>query len=747
MDKYSKKFLEEISWGDDDVDETTPEDAAIDKAKMNAHDKAVATLDSMKFIENLDKKFDKVYREVLNHDNDIELFSSKVQRFELKSINKLIKEKEAEKNNFDENDEAKLKEDIQKLFNAESNDILKIFQSQTIQNNRKEMYEMYDEVADINFIAYRMLRVFIDNILVKHMNTKQFININENEENEEMAKYEELTKKQSKKFIEMMIIYFDMQKKFKNEILPKTLKYGDYYVEIANLEPINSIISNSPELLTESIYNQESKRKMSLNLGVIELPTKKQKSIETFDEVSVKSMDPSTKLKKLEKMIRSKKKIIEEHDMSFLNDSEDFNLEDLLNLDFDVISSIYTRFLDPSQVLKIEKDGVLYGYLVIEDLQEDQNNYDEVNIYKRFLNDNQANSANELDTENLAQTISTSVLNKLTDYYDDDFRINDLPEELQVSLKVIIYHKLLKKSKLKFRYVESDKIVNFHTVVDKYSPYGTSIFDPIIQPVKMYTIGLMTSIISRLSRASVIRKWNIEVGNKRNYNQIIEQVKQDLKNKSVSYDNLTNVKNITQILTDFRDVATVTRDGQRFIDLEILPTGDRSLPIQELQDLKNELVMATGIPAVYLNATDVIDLRETLVNININFANTIITLQSLFEDSMNVFLDNVFKVVLELNGYDPDQVNFNLSRYFKINFNPPLVLQLQSTEALVTSVTNILGVLTQANIQVDPLILLKKYIPSINWDTLKKSGEEVTKDEVKKQIIQQQAGGGDQGGY
>jgi hypothetical protein len=224
-------------------------------------------------------------------------------------------------------------------------------------------------------------------------------------------------------------------------------------------------------------------------------------------------------------------------------------------------------------------------------------------------------------------------------------------------------------------------------------------------------------------------------------------VKKDLKNKTVSYDNLTNIKNITQILTDFRDIATVTRDGQRFIDLEILPTHDRSLPIQELQDLRNELIMATGVPAVYLNATDVIDLRETLVNVNINFANTIITLQSLQEDGLNQLLDNLFKIILELNGYDSDEANFNISRYFKLTLNPPLVLQLQSTEALVQSVMSIIGVLQQGQVQVDPIVLLKKYIPSINWDELKKSGEEVTKEEVKKQIIQQQAQPNDQGGF
>ena len=271
------KILEEISW-DDDFDETSQEDVAIDKAKLSAHDKAIKSLDSMKFIENLDKKFDTVYKEVLNKDNDLELFSAKVQRFELKNITQVIKEKEKSKRQNEISEEEKIKEDIQKLFNSESNDILKLFQSQTIQNNRKELYEMYDEIADVNFIAYRMLRVYIDNILVKHMNTKQFFNIEKNELNQQLIKYDESMLNQVKKFIEMLFLYFDVPKKFKNDILPKTLKYGDFYIEIANLEPIKSIIQNRNELLTENIEITENirgkskKRKINLNLAVIELP-------------------------------------------------------------------------------------------------------------------------------------------------------------------------------------------------------------------------------------------------------------------------------------------------------------------------------------------------------------------------------------------------------------------------------------------------------------------------------------------
>jgi hypothetical protein len=736
------KLIEEISW-DDDFDETSQEDVAIDKAKINAHEKAVKALDSMKFIENLDKKFDQVYKEILNKDNDLELFSAKVQRFELKNISQILKEKERKQSEISE--EEKIKKDIQRLFNTESSDILKLFQSQTIQNNRKELYEMYDEIADINFIAYRMLRVYIDNILVKHMNTKQFININKNDLNQQLVKYDEATLHQVKKFIEMIILYFDIPKKFKNEILPKTLKYGDYYIEVANLEPIRSVIQGKPELITESIKleNNGNIKKVKLNLALIEFPVRKPKQIE---ELNIENLTPEQKLKKLKQKIFNKRQNLEEGEQSWIEE-DDITLDDILNLDYDVIDNIYLRFLDPSQVLKVVKDGVLYGYIVVEDIEEDNDNYDEVNIYKRFLADNEDDENNKKNTENVADTLTKAILQKIAEYFGEDFSLDTMPGELQLSLKIMIYHKLLQKSKLKFRFIDPDRIANFHTVIDKYSPYGTSIFDPIVQPVKMYTIGLMTSIISRLSRAAVIRKWNIEVGNKRNYKQIIEQVKQDLKNKAVNYDNLTNIKNVTQILTDFRDIATITRDGQRFIDLEIMPTHDRALPIQELQDLRNELIMATGVPAVYLNATDVIDLRETLVNININFANTIITLQSLFEDGLNSLIDSIYKIIFELNGYDTTENNFSISRFFKISFNPPLVLQLQSTEALVASVANIIGVLNQAQVQIDPLILLKKYIPSINWDELKKSGEEVVKEEVKKQIIQQINGGQQQRGF
>ena len=75
-------------------------------------------------------------------------------------------------------------------------------------------------------------------------------------------------------------------------------------------------------------------------------------------------------------------------------------------------------------------------------------------------------------------------------------------------------------------------------VNNKFAPYGTSIFDKMVQPVKLYTLALMSSIVSRLSRAAVVRKWTIEAGDKRNHEEIVAKTTSDLKSKAITFDKI-----------------------------------------------------------------------------------------------------------------------------------------------------------------------------------------------------------------
>jgi len=752
-----KRLILEADWDIDD----TGEDTVAAVSALDAHKKAIEAIDSIESLEKLDKTFDKFYKKIIT-DEDDQLFSGEVQKIELSKIASQIlsDKKDSGLDEFNADEYKSIQKDLQKLFNNTDGDILKLLQNQIVHHNRKDLYEMYDEIADINFIAYRMLRVYIDNLLIKNIQTKSFLNVIENYDNKKLTEINETKLNLLKKFVEMLIVYFDIQNRLKNEILPKELKYGDFYIEVVNLGYVDEIVKKNPGyLLTETeilegTFELNNKKYRKVKFAKIELPIRRERSNEIF-EFENPDLSPEAKfelkLKKLKKKITRKGQYNLEENVTFLNNLEtektlEEKIDRILNIDLDNLDKIFLRAHDPAHVIKIEKDGIFYGYIIIEEDNEDKDTEDEINLYKRFLSDNEYENQEKEKNKDIADQIADKISERIAEYLrTEEQSFDDLPEEVKLSLRVIIYHKLTRKSKIKFRFINTDKLVNFHTFIDKYAPYATSIFDPIVQPVKMYTIGLMTSLVSRLSRASVIRKWNIEVGNKRDYQKIVETVKKDLRNKSVTYDSLTSIKNISKIITDFKDIATITKDGQRYIDLEILPLHDRSLPIQELQDLRNELLMATGIPSVYLNSAEAIDLRETLVNLNINFANNIMTLQSFIEDALNQLMNIIVKELLILEG--EEDVDFNISSVIKVTMNAPLVLQLQQSEALVGSIINIVSALAQARFEINPEELLKMYIPQINWDKLKKSGEKVVTDEIKKQIMQQTAGENHSGGF
>jgi hypothetical protein len=237
----------------------------------------------------------------------------------------------------------------------------------------------------------------------------------------------------------------------------------------------------------------------------------------------------------------------------------------------------------------------------------------------------------------------------------------------------------------------------------------------------------------------VVRKWNIEAGSKKNHDEIVESVKKDLKNKSISFDNLSNVKNIANVLTDFRDIATIKIDGQSFIDMEIVPMGDRSLPLNDATDLRNDLIAATGVPSVYLNIGDQADLREQLVNLNTSFANNILNWQTNIEDGIGRTLAIIFTELLKANSKVKN--TFNISSFFEVKLTPPLVLQVQSNEALITSITNIIGMFKSSEFMVDPKQMYQLFIPTLDWDALEEGGKKFIQAKAKETLIDNGAGG------
>ena len=715
-------------------------------------------LKSLDVLNDIDTKFNDLYDNIVVNLNNYNLHSSAVQKIEVKELTDALNAKRASIKSeesgldYEDNSDANVKKDIEHLLNNSNTGILNSVGIDGIPSERKNRYDTFDEISNVNYIAYRMLKVYVDNILIKNNQTKQFLSVSENILNSSIiANLDKNVTNQYKNFIKTFITYFDIQKKLKDKIIPKMLKYGDSYLEVVNLSYIDKITEKNFGVIQENIsipYKDNSTDAMNISFSYelssnvdIEETLLESENMFIKDEAEHMINDPLSQFKQILKNKALQEGTILENSTFWTDDASkeeefDFNLNDISDINFKNIQDIHLNIINPHQIVTVEANGIIFGYIVVEDDEATSSN--EVDIYKRFMNtEKEKKGKKDENITNIVEKITKNIVSKLKNVMMkksakkiDELELN---ADVETSLKVILYHKIKEDSKLKFRFVSPNRMVHFHTNIDKYDNHGTSIYEPIMQPLKMYTLAMMSSIVSRLSRAAVVRRWIVEAGTKKNHPELIAKLKQDIAAKSVSFESLSNIKNISNIITDYKDFATVSVNGQRYVDMEIVPMHDRGLPMNDMQDLRNELIASTGIPSVYLNIADQADVRETLVNLNIGFANTVSSYQDNIDDGVNKAMNIVFNIILENNNYKENEVV--ISNYFKIALNPPVILMLQAAEAGISSVANIVGMLNGIQFTVDPQKILEQYIPQIDWQDLKKSGNTFIKDEGRKQLM------------
>ena len=673
---------------------------------------------------------------------------------------------------------------MNKVLNHNEDDILKGVNFFSVSLERKKRYDIYEQMLDSNYLAFRILRAYINGVLIKNAQTKSFLNVDLTDDKRALlTTLGQDIGNSYIKFTKSIIMKYKLQDKLKDLIVPRTLLYGNQFVEIVDLNLLDNISQHEQILMEAENYIKDTKKKpekpkeakltdfiFESNFDLFE----SEQALIDYNKGLLTGLSLNEGAKKQKQAIEEAGHTVNEHaykpysidalfedsafnassfDLSFLDSANEKNdkkytLEDISKLDMTKLKDIHLNYISPRNVIIIEKDSYVYGYLVVEDLPNQQSNEVVIDSFKRFssgLNGSLTTKEETKDSvddvvEKLTKEVLTKVvhnirLNKARSFGQsfDYFNTLNISDEALTSLKILIYSKIKKKSRLKFRFLSPESIVNFGCNVDKFAPYATSVFDPLVGPVKLYTLALMSSVVSRLSRAAVMRKWTIETGGKRNHKEIIDKTKNELKSKAISYDKINTIQNISEIVTDFKDMATISINGQKYIDMEVLPMNDRGLPLNDLNDLKNDIIAAGGVPAVYLNLGDTTDLRETLVHLNITFANDIIDKQSSIEQGLDTLLNNIFKKVLLYNGFN--DADFYISNYCKAKLNPPLVLQIQSDEAMITTVTNIINLLQQSKVNVDPKDLFKRYIPSINWEELSKKGDQYLTSMGKTAII------------
>lgn len=516
------------------------------------------------------------------------------------------------------------------LSQSTDDDVGKLFQNVSIPQQRISRYNLYDEMNRSIPIIKRIIKVYIANILPKNpVDGKSVVYRQSPDVADEKKKFIDT----SKTFCKQALEEFRLIEKYKQFILPRRLLYGDCFVEVVDLvketEKVNLNQANF------SVMTEISKLQKDMD-------SHSSSSIEYFFSRTARCLlDFDTHVDVIDNY-----SIISESDQLVNKDEKDADAKVSEQLDSDKKRNVKGEFSDillkihkPHKILILDTEyGSRFGFLEIMQTSEAvvSNNLSQ-SLSKTIGKLTSMSKQNNMSQDQMVNKLIFHVLKQIVDKVrsenknieaDTETIVRSLGDDVYKFIKRLfveqgIYRKQSSVSPMKVRFIPSSRMVQFNNPSVDYTPYGESVIESLILPCKLYMLSQLSNAITKLSRASVIRKWRLDVGSSRMHSQLIQKLKRELYNTRVTLDDLSSFKSIPKILSDFKDMFVITQGGQTPVDVDVQQMGDASIKTADLEDARREIIALSGIPAPYLGYMDVVELREQLVHSNVSFATEI----------------------------------------------------------------------------------------------------------------------------
>lgn len=617
---------------------------------------------------------------------------------------------------------------------SDQGEVERLLQNVSVPRTRLARYSSYDEMNQVVPIIKKILKVYIANLLPKNpVDSKTLLYRVNSDTPADFEKYEENVRK----FIKDIVSKFDLLKKLKETIIPKRLLYGDVFVEVVNLLEETDFKLPTPSTVTTSVFVEskinEFDKSMQTN-GRSEKFTNNalDRGIQNFSEMLIEFSDSSSIFKRTNTEDKDESENGQQTSENNDNDKKKkaANFENLL-----------LKIHEPRNIVILQtKYGEVLGYLeVFDSIASSVSVPNQLGSLFGKLS-TAAQGKADLKQEDVINKIIFYMLRKITDSAKkshgsafqnvgeslDDI-VQSFDQDVYNFIKRIVIEQGLDNNKkfrpIKVRFISPGRMVQFTNPSTTYAPYGESVVENLILPSKLYLLSQLANSISKLSRASLIRKWTVDVGSTQMHSQLIQKLQRELYNTRITLNDLQSFKNIPKILSDYKDMFVFTKQGQTPLDVSVESHGDRSIDVADLEDARREIISLSGIPATYLGYADQMEMREQLVHTNVAFATEITDMQEQDNKGISQIIDIIAEDV---------QIGFVPSNYINVTLIPPVILILQLIEMTLSSIGNMTQVFQGMGIKIDPYYLLEQYVPHIDWQKFKEKSivkdlEDITK--------------------
>jgi len=658
-------------------------------------------------------------------------------------------------------------------------ELQELFKDVTIPEDRvkyyKTVYELYRNFPLAKRIAEQYITSIsrVDVLENRCLVFKKYKDLNIDNYDEYYEKVEDI--------IKLINTYYRIERNIRDKIIKDVVVFGNKFVEILdeneflNLKLLNenqtlraskslktlleNYIPNKNKITSEdinSIFSLLSENIVDVDLSYLNIYSNNIDNLlfEEDEENQAQAQSQSQQEQPQNPAPDNYDNIKLQNELKLFKDEIYDDIKEISSITVDDLKNIRLIYHEPKNVIILYNEDKIVGYLVIK--EETSSELIDITKYLNQIFGKKTDNSIQKESEKLYKKFIDFIVGKILEKFEqnlsktfenDTEKINYILSSLYKQEKELFYIvKSLfvdsKLKKIKVRYVPPDKMVNFYINSDNY-PYGESILSNLVIYAKLYLLSLISNVITKLSRAPLIRKWIVEAGTTLQYGNLTEKLKREIKNQLVTIDSIGSLSAIPRILSDYKDLITISRNGQRFVDFEVIRAGDPSVDTSDIEFYQRDIIALSRVPSPYLGYIDTVELREQLVNANVQFSELISFYQKQLEEKLSELFDKIVYAI-------KPNIKILPSTLVKIEFIKPAILQLQQLELIFASLSNILQLLLQVpelQQSLDIIKFIEEYVPTFKIKNFIKNEEDMKKQEIESAFSGQNQGQGqEQGG-
>lgn len=559
----------------------------------------------------------------------------------------------------------------------------------------------------------------------------------------------------------------------REHIVPKTLKYGEYYVYVI------------PE---SKLYENAQKRKMELTNGA----AMESVDAKTFlESLNLDKTDPKYRDVKPDDMVSyiSENVKINNTDIPLpllenknlpgaMQDLADFNnLTNMLKKakgkkndktngenkysslgfsdgvksfkmdDWSGVKGCYIKLLNPKKVIPVKLMNYTIGYYYMHDAELDVTNHHCAHGH-RFTNVVDSMTNKSANQQNLIANIADAIVKSFDKKY-----LNDNIEFKELIINSLMYNDMYKK-KLHYQFIPGDHICRFSINEDE-NGNGQSMLYKSLFYAKLYLSLLVFNMITYLTKSQDTLVTYVKTSgiDKNMINKTMDVARQ-WKSKQIGIGDLMDYSSIYSKIGTGRDLFIPEGEsGERGLSWDVIQGQDVNMQNELMEQLKEAYINGTGVPSVIMNYVNEADFAKTLVMANAKQLRRVMMYQDSFNEDLTLMYQKILCYCTDIELEDIANFRYTLQRPKTLPNNNLVDMIGYGDQILDFVEKSIFGQYTEETPELNASKDMfrnefsRKVLPMLPWETIDEIIENVKLDVVKNQMAKSNNQDNSEGGY